>query len=114
MNKSQNETFYILFSLRLGIGERACRHRNIVADIRKLDGRSSILSVNRGPAVELKSARSRTAPQEDECQRAILRGVAGSDRYDVRFGAGHNLSTTLQVRGIRQQHAKRRAIERPT
>src|SRR3954451_23827724 len=106
MNASQNETFFVLFFLRLTIGEGAFRHADIVADVRQLDRGPAILPVDRGPPVELQTARRRSAAQENKRQRSVLARVARTDRYDVRIAARDDLRAALEVGRTRQEDSK--------
>src|SRR5690348_10096116 len=97
MNKSQNETCYALFFLRLAVSEGACRHADVVADIRQLDRGAAVLPVDRRPAVELQPAGRRSAAQEDKGHRTILRRIARANRYDVLVVARDDLGAALEV-----------------
>src|SRR6185312_7759005 len=113
MNKSQNETFVSLFLLlRIAEGEGAVGHRDIVADVRKLDRRSVPLRIDRGPAVELEPGGAGGIAQERERQLAVGRILRPRDE-DSGIAVGKHLRLAFEVWRAGEQRPKRGLVERP-
>src|SRR3954453_3158399 len=98
MNGSQYETFLTPPFLRLGVGERAVRHRDIVPDIGQFDRRSMVLRIDGGPAVELQATGRRGVAQKGQRQLSVLRSVARTRDDDTRVGARQDLGLAVEIR----------------
>src|SRR5690348_4877878 len=107
MNGSQTETVFRRYSLppllRLGVGEGAVGYRDVVADVRQLDGCSVALRVDRGPSVHLQPARCGGVAEEGECQLTILRGVLRPGDHHAAVVARQDLGLAIEVGRTRQQ-----------
>src|SRR5438045_1785547 len=112
MNGSQSETFLTSPFLRLGVRERTIGHPHIVPHVGQFHGRSMVLRIDRGPAVELQPTRGRRAAEERKSQLSVLRRIPRSRDHHARIAAGQDLGLAVEIRRARQQRTERGAAER--
>src|SRR5690348_14636597 len=102
----------LLFLLRLAEGEGTVGHRDVVADVRQLDGGPVPLRIDRGPAVHLQTAGRVGIAQKGERQLSVRRVLRPRDE-DAGIAVRQDLRLALEIRRSRQKRAERRLFERP-